>query len=495
MTEGLKNIYLRDRNCPSCEIYESVLDLIPEPLVIVDREGYIVFFNQAYENYLGISKEKALGRYVTEVIDNTRLHIVCKSGKSELDCIQKIKNRDAIVQRIPIVSSDGENLGAIGKVNFQNKAELKSLMDRLRSLENELTQYKEHSLVQMRAAYTFDEIAGASSQMEHLKDIAAKYATTDLSILILGETGVGKDIFAQAIHNASLRQRGPLVSINCAAIPHDLLESELFGYEDGAFTGARKKGKPGKFELADGGTLFLDEIGDMPLSMQAKLLRVLQNKQIERIGGTSSRGVDVRIIASTNQDLSLKIRRKEFREDLLYRLNAATIKIPPLRERPEDIKTIIEKTLEKLEIKKVVEEQAMKCLEEYHWPGNVRELINVVERLVYLTETYRIGPREVKLFLFDLFEGQPQDGPQALTPGIVEAGINAIDHEKSDSEAKSWSKQDLLNGKLDDVMVEVEKQAIIQALERSGGNKAQAAKKLGIHRTTLYQKLYKHGLE
>jgi len=485
MDDGLKNIYLRDRNCPNCDIYESVLDLIPEPLVIVDREGYIVFFNRAYENYLDISKEEALGRYVTEVIDNTRLHIVSKSGKSELDCIQKIKNRDAIVQRIPIVSSDGENLGAIGKVNFQNKAELKSLMDRLRSLENELSQYKEQSLGQMRAAYTFDQIIGVSEQINHLKEVAEKYAATDLSVLILGETGVGKDLFAQAIHNASPRRHGPLVSINCAAIPHELLESELFGYEDGAFTGAHKKGKPGKFELADGGTLFLDEIGDMPLSMQAKLLRVLQNKQIERIGGISSRNIDVRIIASTNQDLDLKINRKEFRGDLLYRLNAATIKIPPLRERPEDIKIIVEKTLAKPEMQKSIDDQAVSYLQSYRWPGNVRELINVVERLVYLSEGEVISSGEVKHLLVDLFEDRD------LGSGEEAEKSEEIDMARKFTALSSGGES---KRTLDELVMEVEKKAIIRALENCRNNRAQAAKQLGIHRTTLYQKLTRHGL-
>ncbi len=490
MTDGLKNIYLKDRDCPSCEIYESVLDLIPEPLVIVDRDGYIVFFNQAYEKYLNIPRDKALGRYVTEIIDNTRMHIVCKSGKSELDCIQKIKNRDAIVQRIPILSETGEILGGIGKVNFQNKAELKMLMGRLRNLENELSEYKEHSLVQMRAAYTFDEIVGVSRQMEHLKEVASKFAATELSILLLGETGVGKDLFAQAIHNASHRQRGPLISLNCAAIPHDLLESELFGYEDGAFTGARRKGKPGKFELADGGTMFLDEIGDMPLSMQAKLLRVLQNKQIERIGGISSRKIDVRIIASTNQDLGNKINRKEFREDLFYRLNAATIKIPSLRERPGDIRALVKKTLDKLDVKKQIDEKGLEMLAFYSWPGNVRELINVIERLVYLTEAEVIDSAEVKRLFSDL-----TDGSRVGRNSHLQGGSRGFPfkHVERTATGGCLSTEEASN-RLEDKLNESEREFISRTLELCEGNKARAAKKLGIHRTTLYQKLRKHGL-
>jgi len=294
--------------------------------------------------------------------------------------------------------------------------------------------------------------------------MARKAAASNTTVLIQGETGVGKEIFAHAIHSASSRKDKPFIKVNCAAIPHDLLESELFGYEEGAFTGARKKGKPGKFELAHEGSIFLDEIGDMPLPMQAKLLRVIQEKELERIGGVSTIAVDVRIIAATNQNLEELVKTGRFRSDLYYRLNVIPVVIPPLRQRKEDIPEFIEFALQKMAQqtghKPVFSEEAMEALCNYHWPGNVRELFNVVERIVSLHEGEVIEKRDL---------------PAAIR-------------------GKRPRQMTRKNLSLKEYLEEAEKEAITIAMQEAKGNKNLAAQILGIHRITLYEKLKKYSL-
>lgn len=475
MSASLNNLYRRINSCDNCQMFETVLDFLPEPIVIVNEEGYIVFFNKAYQDYLNVPREEAVGKYVADVIENTRMHLVCKGNAPEIDYLQKIHNKEAVVQRIPI-TFNGEVIGGIGKVNYQNVSEITALIKKLKKMEDKLSEYKNSSLEHMKAVYTFDHIIGNSEKINSAKETASKIASTDLNVLILGYTGVGKELFAHAIHNSSPRHKGPFIGINCAAIPHDLLESELFGYEEGAFTGAKKKGKPGKFEMADGGTILLDEIGDMPLSMQAKILRVLQNKQIERIGGSSPKEVDVRIVASTNQDLKQKIINNEFREDLFYRLNAAAITVPPLRERVEDIPPIIEVLLKKLDTGKVITASGMNLLTRYHWPGNVRELINVLERLIYLTDEDTIKAEHVKNTLSDLMQPESSE-----TPSTAPSPPSQGEEVEEDSGLGIFQK-----------VHTAEKEALLQALNTAKGNKTQAAKLLGIHRTTLYQKLKKY---
>jgi len=279
-----------------------------------------------------------------------------------------------------------------------------------------------------------------------------------------GESGTGKELFAHAIHNASDRAHGNFVKVNCAAIPVDLLESELFGYEKGSFTGANKEGKIGKFELADGGTIFLDEIGDMPLYMQAKLLRVLQEKEVERIGSVVTKRIDIRVVAATNRNLENMVKSGEFREDLYYRLNVVTINIPPLRERPEDIVTLtsflIDKICNKLD-KKIsgISTKAMNYMKKYRWEGNVRQLENVLERAINIVEY----GGEIGL------EHLPQD----IMENIIEKPIE----------------------KLEDTLNKAEKEAILDALRVFNGNKTKVAKALNISRTTLYEKMTKHNIQ
>ncbi|EEG78487.1 sigma-54 interaction domain-containing protein [Dethiobacter alkaliphilus] len=457
-SELAKIFKAKDTSCNVCKIYEYILNVIPEPIALVDNEGYVVFFNKQYQEFLNISDEEAIGKHVTEIIENTRLHVVISTEKPEIDYLQNIKGREAIVQRIPVFM-DGKLLGAIGKISFRDVDEVKSLAKKLQVAENKAKKFENE--LRYTATYDFADILGVSQSITAVKRLAHKVAATNTNVLIQGETGVGKELFAHAIHNNSNSCNGPFVSINCAAIPQDLLESELFGYDEGAFTGARKNGKIGKFELADGGTIFLDEIGDMPLGMQSKLLRVLQDRQFERVGGLTRQKVDVRVIAATNVNIEDKVRNNEFRADLFYRLNTISLIIPPLRERYEDISLIVDKSLKNLNSSeygnKRFSSQAMQTLTMYDWPGNIRELLNVVERLFFLVDSDLVEENHVK---------------QALS------GINS-EERKSNTNA------------LEDQIHLTEKDAIINALESCNGNKAQAAKLLGIHRTTLYQKMKK----
>jgi len=322
------------------------------------------------------------------------------------------------------------------------------------NLKNEVLSEKKRA-----AKHSFETIIGRSRAMVHVKNLAAKAAMTDSTVLIIGESGTGKELFAQAIHNASKRQHMPLVSINCAAIPTELLEAELFGYDEGAFTGARKGGKKGKFELADQGTIFLDEIGDMPLAMQAKLLRIIQDKTFEHVGGEKVLTCDVRIIAATNKNLEKMIENNTFREDLYYRVNVICVQVPPLRERREDIGELIDLLIpgvcHQLGIPiKQFSPEALTLLREYNWPGNVRELINMLEQLGATINSTVIIPRD-------------------LPP----LGLFKSQHDRSESSFDS------------------ELECIAETLRCTKGNKALAAKILGVHRSTLYEKIKKYNLK
>ncbi|MEN6348019.1 MAG: sigma 54-interacting transcriptional regulator, partial [Syntrophomonas sp.] len=303
------------------------------------------------------------------------------------------------------------------------------------------------------------------------KQIDKKDVEAFSTVLITGESGTGKELFAHSIHNYSNRSSHPFVKINCAALPESLLESELFGYEEGAFTGARKGGKHGKFELAMGGTIFLDEIGDMPLSMQTKLLTVLQDRMVERVGGTKPIFVNVRVIAATNRDLESLVAEQKFRQDLYYRLNVVRLSIPPLRERTDDIPLLVNTLVEKIN-KKLgtniykISYKAIELMQDYIWPGNIRELENLLERALNLADMNRENSITIKHF-----------------PNLVENAF--IENDQAF----------VSNGTLPEAIEQLEKQIIIQALEKAGGNKVQTAKILGIHTSALYRKLTKYGLE
>ncbi|MBU5485651.1 sigma 54-interacting transcriptional regulator [Clostridium sp. MSJ-11] len=441
-------------------ILNYTLEMAYDGIIVIDKDGIVTMINKSYTEFLEIDQDWAIGRHVTEVIENTRMHIVAKTRIQETAQLQKIKGRYMIATRIPVIEN-GELVAVIGKILFKNVKELDLLYNKIRNIEDEYKKYKgefEHS---NSASYCFDNLIGNSKSFTQAKKLAKKSAQTDSNVLLRGESGTGKELFAHAIHRASERAYANFVKVNCAAIPIDLLEAELFGYEGGSFTGARKEGKMGKFELANEGSIFLDEIGDMPLHMQAKLLRVLQEKEVERVGSTRTKKIDVRIIAATNRNLEEMIKEGTFREDLYYRLNVVTINIPPLRERPEDVEILSNYLTEKVSTKlnkkiKGLSKDAVHCLMNYKWEGGVRQLENVIERAINL-----VGYEKLI---------EPNHLPKEITE----------------------SKYEFENISLNDIVNEAEKDAILKALIACNWNKSMVAKKLNISRTSLYEKIEKH---
>ena len=299
------------------KLVEDVFEQAYECIVVTNPEGIILMMNHTYRNFIGIANP--IGRHVTSVIENTRMHIVAKTGLAELAEVQRINGRDMIANRVPIYR-DGNMIAVLGTVMFRDVRQLHALSATVDQLKQELDYYKGELQRKLGAVYRFEQIVSTSDLMNKCKELAMKVAKSNTTVLITGESGTGKELFAHAIHAASQRAMGPFIRVNCAAIPDNLLESELFGYEEGAFTGALRKGKKGKFELADRGTILLDEVGDMPLALQAKLLRVLQEKEVERVGASRPISLDVRVIASTNKDMFALMKAGKFREDLFYPL-------------------------------------------------------------------------------------------------------------------------------------------------------------------------------
>lgn len=448
------------------EMYELILDSIYNGVLITDSKGYVLYMNRPYGEFLGMDPAVQVGRHCTEVLEHSRMHIVGRTGKAEINDTQWINGQNMVVQRIPI-RKNGKVVAVYGQVMFKNAREVGDLAARLSLLQSKVEMY-EQELINLRSTrYTFDSIVGSTPQITELKKTAQRAAKSDFPVLLSGESGTGKEVFAQAIHQASPRRMYPFVRINCAAIPRDLLEAELFGYAGGAFTGASPKGKPGKFELANRGTVFLDEIGELPMEMQPKLLQVLEEKEFERVGGTTLIKSDFRIIAATNQDLGKMMSENCFRCDLYYRLNVIPIHIPPLRERKEDIGELARHILGQLAREvgispTVLSEEAEKALRQYHWPGNIRELVHVLERILSCMQ------KEI----------------------ITEAHLPCHIKESRKKQAPNLSRPTDLKG----ILHKTEKDLVLKAIRDTGGNKAKAARRLGIHRTHLYKKLKKYGL-
>jgi len=445
------------------DLLKRVLDIGVEGLQVVDTRGIITLVNESYLKIHNVTRAQAEGHPVTEVIENTRMHIVAQTGVAELDEIQKIHGHDYVVSRIPIFK-DGRCLGAVGKIVFQDFQEIHRLALKTRRLQAELEALrKSKGPAHSDTRFTFDDIVAHSESSLLAKERAMMGAPTNATMLLLGESGVGKEVFAQAIHNLSPRYSGPFVRVNCSAITETLFESELFGYADGAFTGAKKGGRSGKFELANGGTIFLDEIGDMPLSTQSKLLRVLQEREIDKVGGEGTLPVDIRVVAATNQDLWAMVEQKKFRRDLFFRLNVIPVVIPPLRERKGDVKALAKlfwADLQKTQgiHNKSLTDGAKRLLEEYSWPGNIRELRNILERAFTIVRENLISEDQVRMILLS----------------VGSSGGQFRDNEECP---------------LDEVVEKAERRAIGFALARTNNNKAQAAKLLGISRPLLYRKM------
>ena len=441
-------------------LLETMLAAPDELIVVVNKNGYIENMSQAYGDFLGIQVQNAIGRHVTEVIENTRMDIVVKTGVPETGETQDIHGEKMIATRIPI-RKNGMVIGAYGRVLVRNTRELHMLHDKLSSIEMELNMYKRTFEKINTAKYTVDDIIGDCSIMQDLKDSVRKVAKTNSNVLIMGESGTGKELFAHSIHAGSMRRKAPFVCVNCGSIPEQLIESELFGYEEGAFTGARKGGKIGLFPAAHGGTIFLDEIGELPLPMQVRLLRVLQDREIQRVGSNVREKVNVRVVAATNRNLYQMVKKGEFRSDLYYRLNVVTLRLPLLRERKEDLPLLIQMILSKISKKESlgaieISREAMDHLLRYDWPGNVRELENVLERAINFTD----AGEKIKA----------KNLPERITGSMVAQTVMP----------------------LKELMENTEKDAIKDALLRCRNCKAKAANELGISRTTLYEKMMKY---
>lgn len=453
-------------------IPSSLFNKLPVPINFVDSECRVIVMNEAFLDYLETPLTEVVGKHLAEIDNTTRLPIVLRSGIPEIGQKHVFQNgKESIVDRIPIFDGD-EIIGAAGIIVLDDIESLNNAKNIRNSIINSI-KTTSHSNIKninsnFKAKYTFDDIITQSSLIKHFKSRAHSFAATNLPVLITGESGVGKELFAHAIHNNSNRASNSFVSINCAAIPETLLESELFGYEAGSFTGANKSGKLGKFELAQGGTIFLDEIGDLPLNMQSKLLRVLQENQIEKIGSSKSIDIDVRIIAATNYDLLKKVEEKKFRADLYYRLNVLNLNIPSLRERPEDIPLLIEHFRssfhQKNAIYKRFSKEVISTLSNYNWPGNVRELKNIVYRLMVIATGDEVTKASIPI-------------------NILENSYKSM--------ANSYSTSELLSekGSLNNILKEIELKIIEDTLNICDNNKSKAAELLGIKRMTLYRKL------
>ena len=459
---------------------EEVLAGAGEWMVVVDANGIVTMISEEYAEFNGTTVADAVGKHVTQVIENTRMHAVVKTGTAEIGERMTIHGRALIVNRIPL--KDGDRvIGAYGRVVFKTVEQLRELATKMNLLESKVKYYEEELTNLRGARYTFGSIVGVGDAITAAKAEAERASRTDSTVLLRGETGTGKELFAHAIHAAGSRRAGPFIKLNCAAVPAELFESELFGYEEGAFTGARRGGKPGKFELAAGGTLFLDEIGDMPLPMQAKLLRVLQEKEVDRLGGTGSRRLDFRLIAATARNLEEMVGQGTFRADLYYRVNVIPVRIPPLREHSEDLGAIAETFLARLstdtgEPKRRLSGELLDILRAYPWPGNVRELQNGLERAVAMSPREVLRPEQFPVHLLRFGHGVRREA----TPGGGETG-------RGNASADA-------PGSLASVKADAERSAILSALAAAGGNRTRAAEILRIHRVKLHEKIKRYGI-
>ena len=431
------------------EMYQAVLDFTHDAILAIDENGRIQVLNPPAERIMGCRAADSVGQPVEAVLPNTLLPDVLESGEKQLDQIMHIHQTLCNTNRIPILV-DGQRRGVVA--TFQDVKQLQNSEQKIR------LKLHEKGLV---AKYAFNDILGDSPAIRSTIQIARSYAASRASVLILGETGTGKELFAQSIHNASDRRDGPFVAINCAAVSNSLLESELFGYEAGSFTGASRGGREGVFELAHGGTLFLDEIGEIPRETQVELLRVLQEKEIRRVGGSRVIPVDVRIIAATNKDLLQETVEGRFREDLYYRLDVLDLKLPPLRERGDDVKILGLHLFRQLPGGKdpIMQSQFLYLLEQagpYQWYGNIRELQNFVERANILMRN--AGASSVTVS--DILRRRAEPAPEPC----------------QETESR-------------------DRRAIEAALHNHPGSMADAARSLGCSRQTLWRKMKKYGIQ
>ena len=451
------------------------LDALCEGAIAVDRDARICWINDKYAQRLGLARPAdALGREVEEIIPNSLMREVVRSGEPIILDIMEFGDESFVVTRMPLRDEANAVIGAIGFVLYDRLHHLKPLVGKFAALQAELLRARQKLAGQRRARFTFSDLIGSHPVFLETKRQALRAAQLDTTALLLGETGTGKEMLAQAIHAASLRAARPFIGVNVAAVPETLLESEFFGTAPGAFTGADRRARDGKFVLADGGTLFLDEIGDMPLHLQAKLLRALQEQEIEPLGSNRVTRVDVRVIAATGVDLAGRVADGRFRSDLYYRLNVLPIRLPPLRERLSDLEALCAHLLGQIALRtglpqRDIAPDAIARLAAYDWPGNVRELRNALEQVVMLGDTPRLGAGDFAAVL---------PGGAAIAPPLPAVAADPAEPAQSLALA----------------VAQAERTAIMAALAACQGRKTAAAARLGISRATLYQKIATLGL-
>ncbi|MDM5222389.1 sigma 54-interacting transcriptional regulator [Peribacillus sp. NJ11] len=433
-------------------------------LIVVDKEAKIIYMNQKTANSIRVNPKEVVGKHIKDVIPTTKIHCTVETMKPDLTDAYFLDDCTIISTRYPIFDDDNQFFGVVEYDVFDNKDLLMNFLKKIKSLNNELDYFKNELKRLQSSRYSINNIIGESASIKKLKGEIRQAASTNSTVLITGETGCGKELVAHAIHDLSNRNHSNFVRLNCSAIPSELFESELFGYEDGAFTGAKKGGKLGKFQLANNGTLFLDEINQMPYFLQPKILRALQENEIDKVGGSHSLPIDIRVIGAANENLRSLIKEGKFREDLYYRLNVIDIRVPPLRERKEDIPIIAESYINHLNqfLNRNVEsisEEVFIMFMNYHWPGNIRELQNMIERAMN-----RISWNEdmLKIEHFDhLFNEEDQNN-------VIEFNTdNPIEEAKK----------------------KAEREVIMEAFKVCDGNKTKVADLLKIDRSLLYQKM------
>lgn len=448
-------------------LFEAIIHSTQDAISVCDEKGTQILINPAYTRITGLNAEDVLNKPCTvDIAEGESMHMqVLRTKKPVRGVPMKVgPNRREVVVNVAPILVDGKLRGSVGIIHDIHE---------IKHLNEELERAK--SLIRrMQAKYTFDDIIGSGELMQTAVELARRAAETPATVLLRGESGTGKELFAHAIHNASSRKNGPFVRVNCAAIAESLLESELFGYVEGAFTGALRGGKKGFFEEADSGTIFLDEIGEVNPAVQAKLLRVLQEKEVVRVGATKPVTIDVRIIAATNANLEQRIKDGTFREDLYYRLNVIPIFIPPLRARKEDLPLLVDYLRRKFgqeygrKVARITPE-VLDMLVAYDWPGNVRELENIISRTII----------------------NMQYNEEYILPGHVPQLHNSAAPGKGGTGYDTKLKQ---GRTLEEVVGEVEKQVILDTLRETGGNKTEAARRLGIATRSLYYKLERYGI-
>lgn len=446
------------------ERFKKILETSHDLICFIDEHRKISYVNPAYEKNFGLKSSDILGKDVKEISPSGYRMEVFNSKKPIENRLYN-KNDVAIISTVEPIFIDSYFKGVISISKTVN--EIKDIANKLEKSEEELNYYKSELKRHTKLSGNFSNIIGSSRSLKDALIIADKASSTTSTVLIRGESGTGKELIAKSIHNNGVRKDKPFVRINCAAIPENLFESEMFGYEKGAFTGAAKS-KPGKFNIADGGTIFLDEIGDMPKSMQVKLLRVIQEREFESVGGMLTQTVDVRIIAATNRNLEEMIDTNEFREDLYYRLNVITIPLPPLRKRKEDINLLVENFIDRISTRlnkpvKSIDSECQQFLQSYRWPGNIRELENVIERAINLCDAPIITNKDL---------------PNYITN--VEPKNSSLIKIREDGELKK--------------LEEYEKEIITLAMKKYKSYNM-AGKALGITHRTVALKCKKYGIE